>query len=147
MPLHLMNSYQHGEIRSSLAGDSHATTSALHLLDITYGAEAETCVDNAKIMPPQPTKDPTDARWYFLHALTAPDTMYTSMRPRHSFLEFARPEKYNSPLYCNCHNHHTLPSHPGCNVFNLPCVPDPNGAQKIQPPKNGSSSVKYAEAM
>jgi len=38
-----------------LAGDNHTATSALYLLDIAYGAEAKTCVDDAKIMPPQPT--------------------------------------------------------------------------------------------
>ncbi len=63
MPLHLMHSYQHKEIRSNLAGDSHTATPALHLLDITYGAEAETRVDDVKIMPLQPTKELSDSRW------------------------------------------------------------------------------------
>jgi len=61
-PLHLMNSYLHGQIRSSFAGDSHTATSALHLLDIAYGAEPESCVDDMKIMPPQPTKETTNSR-------------------------------------------------------------------------------------
>ncbi len=61
-PLHLMNSYLHGQIRLSFAGDSHTATTALHLLDIAYGAEPESCVDDAKIMPPQPTKETTNAR-------------------------------------------------------------------------------------
>jgi hypothetical protein len=72
MPLHLMNSYLHEKIRSSLAGDRHTATSALHLLDITYGAEAETCVDYVKIMPSQPAKEPTDFWRYSWHVLTAP---------------------------------------------------------------------------
>jgi hypothetical protein len=50
-----MNSYLHEDIRSSLASDRHAATSALHLLDTTYGAETETCIDDVKIMPAQPT--------------------------------------------------------------------------------------------
>jgi hypothetical protein len=33
-PLHLMNTYLHGQIRSSLAGDSHTATSALYFLNI-----------------------------------------------------------------------------------------------------------------
>ncbi len=33
-PLHLMNTYLHGRIRSSLAGDSHTATSALYFLNI-----------------------------------------------------------------------------------------------------------------
>jgi len=61
-PLHLMNSYLHGQIRLSFAGDSHTATSAIHLLDIAYAAESESCVDDAKIMPPQPTKETTNAR-------------------------------------------------------------------------------------
>ncbi len=40
-PLHLMNSYLHGQIRSSSAGDSHTATSALHFLDIAYRTEPE----------------------------------------------------------------------------------------------------------
>ncbi len=70
-PLHLMNSYLHGQIRLSFAGDSHTATSALYLLDIAYGAETESCVDDAKIMPPQPTKETTNSRLYFLHGLTS----------------------------------------------------------------------------
>ena len=61
-PLHLMNSYLHGQIRLSFAGDSDTASSALHLLDIAYGAEPESCVDDAKIMPPQPAKETTNPR-------------------------------------------------------------------------------------
>ncbi len=57
-----MNNYLHGQIRLSFAGNSHTATTALHLLDIAYGAEPESCVDDAKIMPPQPTKETTNAR-------------------------------------------------------------------------------------
>jgi len=61
-PLHLLNGYLDGQIRLSFAGDSHTATSALHLLDIAYGAEPESCVDDAKIMPPQPAKETTNSR-------------------------------------------------------------------------------------
>jgi hypothetical protein len=61
-PLHLMNSYLHGQIQLSFAGDSHAATSALHVLDIACGAEPESCVDDAKIMPLQPTKETSNSR-------------------------------------------------------------------------------------
>ncbi len=61
-PLHLMNSYLQGQIRLGFAGDSHTATSALHLLDIAYGAEPESCVDDTKIMPPQPAKETTNSR-------------------------------------------------------------------------------------
>ncbi len=57
-----MNSYLHGQIRSSLAGDSHTATPALYLLDIAYGAEPDSCVDDAKIMPPQPAKETTKSK-------------------------------------------------------------------------------------
>ena len=60
-PLHLMNGYLHGHIRLSFTGDGHTATSAFHLLDIAYAAESECCVDDAKIMPPQPTKETTNA--------------------------------------------------------------------------------------
>jgi hypothetical protein len=70
-PLHLMNNYLHGQIRLSFAGDSHPATSALQLLDITYGTEPESCVDDAKIMPPQPTKETTNCRLYSRHGLTS----------------------------------------------------------------------------
>ena len=75
-----MNSYLHGQIRSSLPGDSHTATSALYLLDIAGGAEPESCVDDVKIMPPQPTKETTDSSGYSWHGLTAWDTMYTMLR-------------------------------------------------------------------
>jgi hypothetical protein len=61
-PLYLVNSYLHGQIRLSFAGDSHTATSALNLLDIAYGAEPESCVDDAKIMPAQPAKETTNSR-------------------------------------------------------------------------------------
>jgi hypothetical protein len=57
-----MNSYLHEQIRSSFAGDSHTATSALHLIDIAYGAEPESGVDDTKIMPPQPAKETTTSR-------------------------------------------------------------------------------------
>jgi hypothetical protein len=79
MPLHLMTSYLHEEFQSSLAGDSHTATSALHFFDITYGAEPERCVDDTKIMPPEPTEETTEFRWYLWHGLTARDTVYTAI--------------------------------------------------------------------
>jgi len=60
--LHLMNGYLHGQIRLSFAGDSHTAMSAFHLVDIAYGAEPESCVDDAKIMSLQPTKETSNAR-------------------------------------------------------------------------------------
>ena len=60
--LYLMNSDLYEQIRLSFAGDGHTATSALYLLDIAYGTEPESCVDDAKIMPPQPTKETTNAR-------------------------------------------------------------------------------------
>jgi hypothetical protein len=75
-PLHLMNSYLHGQIRLSFAGDSHTATSALHLLDIANGAEPESCVDDAKIMPPQPTKETTNCRLYSRHGLTSASKVF-----------------------------------------------------------------------
>ena len=76
-PLRLMISYLHGKIGSSLASHSHTATSALDFLDIAYGAEPERCVDDAKIMPPQPTKETTASRWNSWHSLTTRDTAYT----------------------------------------------------------------------
>jgi len=70
-PLHLMNSYLHGQIRLSFAGDSHIATSALHLLDIAYGTEPESGVDDAKIMPPEPAKKTTNSTYYSWHGLTS----------------------------------------------------------------------------
>ncbi len=70
-PLHLMNSYLHGQIPLSIAGDSDTATSALYLLNIAYGAEPESCVDDAKIMLPQPTKETTNSRLYSWHGLTS----------------------------------------------------------------------------
>jgi hypothetical protein len=70
-PLHLANSYLHGLIRSSLTGDSHTAMSALYFLDIAYGAESESRVNDVKIMPPKPTKQTPDSKWYFWHDLTA----------------------------------------------------------------------------
>ncbi len=70
-PLHLMNNYLHGQIRLSFAGDSHIATSALHLLDIAYGTEPESCVDDAKIMPPEPAKETTNSTYYSWHGLTS----------------------------------------------------------------------------
>ncbi len=61
MPLHLINGYLHEEIRSSWTGDNHTAASALHPLDIAYGAEPERCVDDAKIMPSNPTKETADS--------------------------------------------------------------------------------------
>jgi len=61
-PLHLTNSCLHGQIRLSFASDSHTATSALHLPDIACGAEPESCVDDAKIIPPQPAKETTNSR-------------------------------------------------------------------------------------
>ncbi len=102
MPLHLTNSDLHAVIRSSLAGDSHTAVSALHFLDIAYSAEAKTCVDDTKIVPPQPTKEPCDSWWYFRHGLTALDTMYALLRTTVLFfLGFARSEKISVPYYRN----------------------------------------------
>jgi len=61
-PLHLMNGYLHGHIRLSFTGDGHTATSAFHLLDIAYGAEPESCVDDAKIMVRQPTKETSNSK-------------------------------------------------------------------------------------
>ncbi len=58
-----MIGYLHGKIWSSLAGNSYTATSALDLLDITYGAKPEGGVDEAKIMPTQPTEEKTESRW------------------------------------------------------------------------------------
>jgi hypothetical protein len=73
-PLRLVNGYLHRYIRSSLAGNSHTATSALDFLDIANGAKPERCVDDAKIMPSQPTKETTESRWYSWHSLTARGT-------------------------------------------------------------------------
>jgi len=45
--------------------------SALYLLDIAYGAEPESRVNDVKIMPAEPTKQTPDSKWYFWHDLTA----------------------------------------------------------------------------
>jgi hypothetical protein len=45
--------------------------SALYLLDIAYGAEPESRVNDVKIMPANPTKQSPDSKWYFWHDLTA----------------------------------------------------------------------------
>jgi hypothetical protein len=45
--------------------------SALYLLDIAYGAEPESRVNDVKIMPAKPTKQTPDSKWYFWHILTA----------------------------------------------------------------------------
>ena len=70
-PLHLMNSNLHGQIRLSFAGDSHTATSAFYFLDIAYGTEPESCVDDAKIMPPEPAKETTNSTYYSWHGLTS----------------------------------------------------------------------------
>ncbi len=49
--------------------------SALYFLDIADGAESESRVNDAKIMPPKPAQQATDSRWYFWHDLIAWDTM------------------------------------------------------------------------
>ncbi len=69
--MHLANSYLHGLIRSNLTGDSHTAMSALYLLDIAYGAERESRVNDMKIMPAKPTKQTPDSKWYFWHDLIA----------------------------------------------------------------------------
>lgn len=79
MLLHLSNDYLHEEIQSSSTGDSHTAASATYPLDIAYRAEPERCVDDAKIMPPKPTKETTDTRWYSGHSLIAWDTVYTGI--------------------------------------------------------------------
>ncbi len=43
---------------------------ALHLLEIAYGAEPKSRVNDVKIMPAIPTKQTPDYRWYFRHDLT-----------------------------------------------------------------------------
>ena len=45
--------------------------SALHLLDIAYGAESERRVNDVKIMPAKPTEQTPDTQWYIWHDLTA----------------------------------------------------------------------------
>jgi hypothetical protein len=69
--LHLANIYLHGLIRASLTGDSHTAMTAPHLLEIAYGAEPESRINDVKIMPAKPTKQTPDYRWYFGHDLTA----------------------------------------------------------------------------
>ena len=61
--MRLMIGYRARKICSSLARNSHTATSALDLLDITYGAKPECGVDEAKIMPTQPTEEKTESRW------------------------------------------------------------------------------------
>ena len=48
---------------------------ALYFLDVTDGAEPESRVNNAKIMPAKPAKQAIDSRWNFWHDLIARDTM------------------------------------------------------------------------
>ena len=118
-----MHSDPYEENRSSLAGDSHTATSALHILDITYGAEAERCVDDVKIMPPQPTKEPTDSRRYSWHVLTGPDTTYTLTRPRHTFLRLCSIGKVSRIIVPQLPYLQTLSSRLGHKVINVPSVP------------------------
>jgi len=48
-----------------LTGNNYAATPALYFLDIAGGAEPERCVNDAKIMPPQPAEQATDSTWHF----------------------------------------------------------------------------------